>query len=373
LQLTKTTTSTFTVGQNATYTLTPNNLLGSAPTTGTITVTDTLPSGLTYVPTGSGGAGWTCNAAGQVVTCTSTAAIAVGGTGSPITINVSVGATAVPSVTNVASVAGGGEAPSNSANNSAVVTSPVGIAAVNTFLTDGAQTGLPGTSVTYPHTFNAGSSGTVSFATSDVPNPVIAGWTTEIFRDTNCDGVLSAAEAATPLTGSVAVTAGQQVCIITRSNIPAGAPFNARDVITTTSSFTPTAGGPVQTLTRQDITTVGAIGSGLTLSKSVRNVTQGTPAGTNNTALPGDVLEYTITYTNASNSPISMILVTDNTPAFTNFVSAQCTTPLPAGLTNCAVTATPVVGAAGTLQWTLTGSLNAMQTGSVTFRVTVQQ
>jgi mucin-19 len=282
---------------------------------------------------------------------------------------VAISSTAVPGVTNVASVSGGGEPPVNSGNNSALLTVPVGNAPVNTFTTDGAQTGLPGTSVFYPHSFNAGSTGTVSFATTQAPNPNIAGWVTTIFRDLNCNGTLDGAEATTPLTGAITVNPGDQVCIIVRNDIPAAAPFNAQDVLTTTATFTPGT-GPVINYTRQDVTTV-VLNGGLTLTKSVRNITQGGTAGTNNTAKPGDVLEYIVTYTNTATAPVSMIVVTDTTPVFTTFVSATCNTPLPAALTSCNFAA-PAVGASGNVVWTLNGSLNAMQTGSVAFRVSVQ-
>ncbi len=46
-------------------------------TSGTVTYTTTLPAVLSYVGAGSGGAGWSCGASGQVVTCTR-AALAVG-------------------------------------------------------------------------------------------------------------------------------------------------------------------------------------------------------------------------------------------------------------------------------------------------------
>ena len=369
LALTKTSTSTFTVGANASFTLTPNNLLGTAATSGVVTVTDTLPAGLTYVAAGSGGAGWTCGVLAQVVTCTSSAVIAAGTTGTAITINVSVNSTAVPSVTNVASVVGANEPAANTGNNSALLNVPVGNAPVNTFTTDGAQSGLPGTSVFYSHAFNAGSTGSVSFAVTQAPNPNIAGWITTIFRDLNCNGVLDGADGTTPLAGAIAVNAGDQVCIIVRNDIPAAAPFNGQDVLTTTATFTPTTGASIN-YTRQDVTTV-VLNGGLTLTKSVRNVTQGGTVGTNNTAKPGDVLEYIVTYTNTANAPVSVIVVTDATPVFTTFVSAVCNTPMPAALTGCSFTA-PAVGASGNVVWTLSGSLNAVQSGTVAMRVTVQ-
>lgn len=69
LAITKTHTGNFTVGANASYTLQVSN--GTGPgviaVDYPITLSDTLPAGLSFV---SGtGSGWSCSAAGQVVTC----------------------------------------------------------------------------------------------------------------------------------------------------------------------------------------------------------------------------------------------------------------------------------------------------------------
>ncbi|KAA0252693.1 MAG: DUF11 domain-containing protein, partial [Acidobacteria bacterium] len=60
LAITKSHAGTFTQGQPGTYTVTVSNV-GPGPTTGTVTVTDTLPAGLTA--TGFSGTGWTCTLA----------------------------------------------------------------------------------------------------------------------------------------------------------------------------------------------------------------------------------------------------------------------------------------------------------------------
>jgi mucin-19 len=363
---------TLTVGVNASFTLTPTNI-GTLASSGVITVIDTLPTGLTYVVLGSGGTGWTCMPSGQVVTCTSSTVIAPSGMGNPITINVQVLSNAAPGISNVATIAGGNEPTVNNGNNSAVLSLPVGIAAVNNFTTDGMQTGMPGSSVLYPHTFNANLSGTVSFNTTNVASPSVAGWTVQLYRDTNCNAMLDGAEGATEITNTnFALTAVQQLCIIVKSNIPFNAPYSATDLINVTASFTPMS-GPIVTYTRVDITTVGsAQGSGLVLSKSVRNVTQGTPAGTSNMARPGNVLEYLITYTNTSNSPLSTIALADTTPAYTTFLTADCVTPLPNNIATCVASTVPTMGGMGAIVWTVTGSLIPMQVGTVRFRVTVQ-
>jgi uncharacterized repeat protein (TIGR01451 family) len=162
------------------------------------------------------------------------------------------------------------------------------------------------------------------------------------------------------------MNAGDTVCIVVRDSIPGTAPYNSRNVITVTSTF-----NGATTLSRTDTTTVGAAaGAGLTLAKSVRNVTLAGGTGTSNTARPNDVLEYTITYTNTSSGMLSSIVVTDATPAFTSFVSAACGT-LPANIATCLVTAQPAAGSVGSVVWTLGGSLLSGGSGSVSYQVRV--
>jgi uncharacterized repeat protein (TIGR01451 family)/fimbrial isopeptide formation D2 family protein len=121
LTLTKSHTGNFTVGTPGTYALTVNNI-GSAATTGAITMTDTLPTGLT-IPngavtlTGTNAANWNCTASGNIITCTSSTAIASGSNSTFNLTGIQVGVTAVPSVTNTANISGGGEA--NTSNDSA--------------------------------------------------------------------------------------------------------------------------------------------------------------------------------------------------------------------------------------------------------------
>src|SRR5690606_16217249 len=88
-------------GANNSYTLTVSNT-DSAAVTGTTTVKDTLATGLTFV---SGtGTGWSCSAAGQVVTCTSSASIAASSSMAPITLTVFVAGKMGAAVNNQASV-----------------------------------------------------------------------------------------------------------------------------------------------------------------------------------------------------------------------------------------------------------------------------
>jgi uncharacterized repeat protein (TIGR01451 family) len=103
----------FSGGQtNATYSLTVSNV-GGGSNGGLVTVTDTLPTGLSAVS--MSGFGWTCDV--PTVTCTRSDALA-GGTSYPsITLTVSVALSAPASVINTATVSGGGD--TNLANNTA--------------------------------------------------------------------------------------------------------------------------------------------------------------------------------------------------------------------------------------------------------------
>ncbi|WP_009631938.1 DUF11 domain-containing protein [Synechocystis sp. PCC 7509] len=113
MAIAKSHTGNFNKGQTGTYTLTATNL-GPGTTNGTVTISDTLPTGLT--PTAATGTGWTCTISGQVVTCTRSDALAATTSYPPITLTVNVAVNAPASITNTATVSGGGQA--NTTNDS---------------------------------------------------------------------------------------------------------------------------------------------------------------------------------------------------------------------------------------------------------------
>jgi uncharacterized repeat protein (TIGR01451 family) len=111
--ITKNHSGSFIQGQTGTYTITVTNV-GLSQTSGTITVTDTLPAGLSF--NAASGMNWTCEAGVATVTCTNPTPLAPGSS-SVIALTVNVAATAQGTVVNTASVAGGGDV--NLLNNSA--------------------------------------------------------------------------------------------------------------------------------------------------------------------------------------------------------------------------------------------------------------
>ncbi|MEW6371676.1 MAG: DUF11 domain-containing protein [Pseudomonadota bacterium] len=101
------------VGQQASYTLVVSNN-GPYTEAGPITVTDTLPNGMSFVS--ASGVNWTCSASGQVVTCTYSKALGPNLSAPPVTIIASV--TQGGTMTNTAQVTG--TADNNKDNDRAV-------------------------------------------------------------------------------------------------------------------------------------------------------------------------------------------------------------------------------------------------------------
>ena len=231
----------------------------------------------------------------------------------------------------------------------------------NHFLTDGTRSALAGSTLYFAHSFIAGSFGAVSFATSASAAPAMPGWSDVIYRDTNCNGIFDAGEPQ--VTAPIALAAGDQVCVLVKQFVPPNAPIGAQNTVTIQATFTYTNALPAlsSVATHTDLTTVGSgTSAGLALAKSVDRPT----------ALPGDVLVYTITYRNDSSGALSTIVITDGTPAFTIFLAASCA-PNPPNITLCAVTTQPPANGTGGVAWTLTGSLAPGGTSSVTYSVRV--
>jgi uncharacterized repeat protein (TIGR01451 family) len=127
LTVTKTHAGGFMQGQaGATYGVTANNA-GTGPTSGLVTVVDTLPTGLTA--TALSGTGWSCTLG--TLTCTRSDALAAATSYPAITVTVAVASNAPATVTNQATVSGGGE--TNTAND--VASDPTAIAATTLAVT----------------------------------------------------------------------------------------------------------------------------------------------------------------------------------------------------------------------------------------------
>ena len=229
-----------------------------------------------------------------------------------------------------------------------------------TFENEDAKIGPAGSSLVYTHVFTAQTAGSVSFNTTQAPSPANPNWSVATYRDSNNNGVLDGADAI--ITAPVPVVAGVPITVFVKNFIPTTAANGAQDRLTITATFTPTGApnnGPVQTLSRTDLTTV-ASNTGLSLTKTVDKAT----------ARSNDVLLYTITYRNTGAEALTNLIIRDATPAYTTFVSAANGALAP-GLSAPTIAA-PGVAAKGAVTWTFGGSLNPGQSGTVTFSAKVQ-
>jgi uncharacterized repeat protein (TIGR01451 family) len=120
LRLSVTHADPWTQGQTgATYTITVSDAATAGPSSGVVTVTETLPVNLTLVS--MSGTGWTCAAN----TCTRSDALAAGASYPPIAATVNVSATAASPLSNSVSATGGGSAAVTATDTTTVNRVPV--------------------------------------------------------------------------------------------------------------------------------------------------------------------------------------------------------------------------------------------------------
>jgi uncharacterized repeat protein (TIGR01451 family) len=246
-----------------------------------------------------------------------------------------------------------------------------GFAGADTLGPNGAQTAQPGTTVYYAHTMDIGATGQISFSLANTASPGNSGWTQVLYQDSACSGTLNASDPV--ISAPVNVNAGQQLCLIVKQFVPAGANSGAQNAVTLSAAVTYLNANPAlaSTLTATDVTTVGQPGTVL-LTKMVSNVTQGTGPATSVSANPGDTLQYTLTATNNGSQPVSTLAINDATPAFTTFLAGVCPGSAPSGLGTCTPTM-PSAGASGAVQWSFNGTLAAGAQVVVTYTVKVSQ
>jgi uncharacterized repeat protein (TIGR01451 family) len=230
LTITKSHSGNFTAGQTgATYTIAVSDRPNTGPTNSAVTVTDTLPAGLTA--TAATGTGWACTV-GATVSCTRSDVLGAGASYPPIALTVNVAANAPTSITNTSTVSGGGDA--TPGNNNASDTATV--------------VPLPDLGITKSHAGNfvAGESGVYTIVVSNaagagpttgmvtvtdmLPAGLTAstatglGWTCTTAPTVTCtrSDVLAAGASYPPITLSVSVAAGDPALVINRVAVSGG-------------------------------------------------------------------------------------------------------------------------------------------------------
>lgn len=291
LTIAKAHTASFRQGDTAdSYTITVGNA-GAGPTTGSVTVTDVLPTGLTA--TAIGGTGWGCTLG--TLTCTRTDALGASASYPAIGITVSVAPNAPASVTNMATVSGGGEL--NTANDSASDVTAIVAVADLTIAKSHAGTFTQGdTGDTYTLTVgNAGVGPTVGGVT--VTDTLPAGLTGTAIAGTGWSCTLATLSCSR---GDILNASGTYPPITVTVNVAS----NAAASVTNTASVA--GGGELATgnNTATDVTTIVQVPD-LTIAKS--HTGQFTGGGTG---------VYRLTVSNVgSNATNAAVTVTDLLPA----------------------------------------------------------
>lgn len=287
LTISKTHTGNFTQGQvGAAYSITVSNA-GTAPTSSTVKLVDTLPAGF-IVHRGVGsmiGTGWACDS--LTLTCTRSDALAPGASYPAITLSVDVDPAAPASVTNTAIVSGGGEL--NTANDSAAdatIVNPAPDLTLSSTHTGNFIQGETGAAYTLTVS-NAGpgtTSGTVTVADS-LPAGLSAtsiagsGWTCVLASLTCTRADALAANGSYPaVTITANVAANAAASVTNNATVSGGGELNtANDVAADTTTILPATD---LTITNAHNGTLSSGQTGATYTIVVSNAGQGATAGT---------------------------------------------------------------------------------------------
>ncbi|WP_146143546.1 GEVED domain-containing protein [Photobacterium phosphoreum] len=238
----------------------------------------------------------------------------------------------------------------------------------------------PGNFALFKHKFTSATAGDVTLAiVNPIGSPPSSAWTTVLYQDINCNGVIDGSD--TQISASISVSGDTNICLVSKVFTPVDAPLNASyhydiyaDMVFADTAST--GHGITRQVIDSDTVRVSFSGAGeLKLNKTVANISQATTATLSNQGKPGDILEYTIEFINVGTGVVTDINIYDTTAAYTQLAEAvDCTNAvMPAGLM-CQLLL-PVInntGYVGDIQWQLTGSLQPNQTGEVRYRVIIE-
>jgi uncharacterized repeat protein (TIGR01451 family) len=328
---------------SAFYTLTASNISPYGPTSGIVTVNDTLPLGM--IPTGAAGAGWSCSIASQTVSCVDANVLPGASSYSPITINTTVSQSAPATVSNYGVVGGGGEINlSNDVSNVVVanVSSSADLSVSNVASPDPVAAGSNVTFTQVVTNNGPSAADNVTLVEAIPANTTFAsisspGWscTTPAVGGTGnvvCTNV--------SLTGGTAAT----FSVVVNVN---SATTNGTVIADTATASSSTADPNSSNNTAVASTLVGTTAQG---EMTVTNVASPDPV------IAGNNITYTQTATNVGSGTANAPSLTENTPTDTVFESitappgTTCTTPQvgKAGAISCTGTSAPA-GTSGTV------------------------
>ncbi len=313
----------------------------NAPSSGTVTVTETAPSGLTLVS--MTGTGWTCGSPNPANVCTRTDALAGGASYPVITVNVNVAANATSPQVNTAAVTGGGSAPANASDSTVIVS---------------ASTAATHFSVTAPATATAGTAFNFTVTALTATNATATGYTGTVhFASSDGTAVLPANSMLTNGVGTFTATL----------NTMGNQTITATDTVTATITGVSGTINVSTAATVQLIVQTAGTGTGTVTGNGI-NCTSGSANGCMASLPAGTQVVLTQGVTNGStfggwNGAPTMCTVGGATCTFTMPAAAETVTATftaaAATLKSIAVTpANPTEPISSSLQFTATGSFS---------------
>ena len=173
----------------------------------------------------------------------------------------------------------------------------------------GSESALAGTTAHYPVTITNTGNGDDTLDLTATSNN---GYTTNIYFDANGDGVLDQSEIdAGPITSTAQLPAEGTYQVIVVVDIPLEAVDGTTDVVTLTTT---SQGDPTVTDTGTYTTTVSKAVLAMQKTQDISN------------PKPGDIITYTIVYTNEGTATaLNAVVVTDSIPANVTYVAGSIT------------------------------------------------
>ncbi len=261
---------------------------------------------------------------------------------------------------------------------------------VNGFSPDHSAQGEAKAVLYYAHTFTAMSDGTVKFTIdSDESTPNNPDWTTQLYKDSNCNGMFDGDEPELLIDIDIPRETDTNYCILVKQTIPDSDSVsnNDKNVVTIKAHFNyyiiPSGPSRSSDLYVTDTTTVIDPLTRVVLNKAV-NKTE---------ALPGDILLYTLTYTNNTGGDVTALKIQDAIPNYTTLdkwccaeLGAKTCSDTPGdwatSTANCTVTCaygttlTACASGQGSglrIQWEFTGTLSNNTEGDIKYSIKIDE
>ncbi len=361
MTITKSHAGSFVRGGVVTYQVTVSNVGLLGPSSGVVTMNDTLPLGA--VPSTASGTGWACGVAQQTVSCVRSDALAALGAYPVITINATISRNAPATLANTATVSGGGEV--NFANDSFTDVAQVSSTADLGITNAGAPNPVAaGANITYTQTVtNAGPSDATSVTfTEYIPaNTAVqtvtppAGWTCS---NPGGSGPIVCTTADLPPSTPAVITVVVKVNAGTANGT----------VITDTASVSSTIADPNASNNSATVKTI--VGTTAQADLSVSNTASPNPVTANSN------ITYAQVVTNTGSAAATTATYLDAVPLNTTFqsftfpVGWSCSTPA-VGATGNVTCTNPSVAAGSIGNFQLVVKVNAAVPGGTVITDTV--